>query len=196
MKENNNIVKVILSLTIYILNFELSMPDKRKFRQKNNSIDKSKDVQSVSSSNENPILPNIFSSIDNCNRNFKEMLSEYSTNEKEVVEETPTKSFMKAHYIEDFLKRTITFNKRKQGLMKKAMELTKLTGCEIFILCSAEKSNCVYTVASDAFREIISKKHFREEIENSLENRKNHDLDERFLKNKKKYCEDSTENIN
>merc|ERR1712025_1302947 len=42
-------------------------------------------------------------------------------------------------YIEDKIRRHITFSKRKAGISKKAYELSRLTGAQVLLLISSER---------------------------------------------------------
>ncbi|KAK1349755.1 MADS box-containing transcription factor [Hamiltosporidium tvaerminnensis] len=59
-------------------------------------------------------------------------------------------------YIEGKNKRSVTFSKRKKGIMKKAYELNVLTGTQILLLVASESGH-VYTFATSKLRPIISK---------------------------------------
>ncbi|KAM0788348.1 hypothetical protein ACM66B_001489 [Microbotryomycetes sp. NB124-2] len=57
-------------------------------------------------------------------------------------------------YIEDKSKRHITFSKRKAGIMKKAYELSTLTGTQVLLLVVSE-SGWVYTFTTDKFKPLV-----------------------------------------
>lgn len=57
-------------------------------------------------------------------------------------------------FIEGKTRRGVTFSKRKKGLMKKAYELSVLTGSEILVLVASEGGN-VFTFSTDRFKKII-----------------------------------------
>ncbi|KAK4058372.1 hypothetical protein OIO90_000530 [Microbotryomycetes sp. JL221] len=57
-------------------------------------------------------------------------------------------------YIEDKSKRHITFSKRKAGIMKKAYELSTLTGTQVLLLVVSE-SGWVYTFTTDKFKPMV-----------------------------------------
>ena len=59
-------------------------------------------------------------------------------------------------YIHDKSRRHITFSKRKKGLLKKAHELSALTGTEILLLVVSE-SGLVYTFATQKLEPIITR---------------------------------------
>ncbi|KXS17037.1 SRF-TF-domain-containing protein, partial [Gonapodya prolifera JEL478] len=58
-------------------------------------------------------------------------------------------------FIEDRNKRHITFSKRKAGLMKKAYELSTLTGTQVLLLVASETGH-VYTFATHKLQALIS----------------------------------------
>ncbi|KAI9139845.1 hypothetical protein BKA69DRAFT_1019563, partial [Paraphysoderma sedebokerense] len=62
---------------------------------------------------------------------------------------------IKIEYIGDKNKRNITFSKRKAGLMKKAYELSTLTGTELLLLVASETGH-VYSFATPKLQRIIT----------------------------------------
>lgn len=58
-------------------------------------------------------------------------------------------------YIEHKTRRSVTFSKRKKGIMKKAYELNVLTGCEVLLLVASESGH-VYTFATPKLKPIIT----------------------------------------
>lgn len=64
------------------------------------------------------------------------------------------KKKIKLEYIRGKNKRSVTFSKRKKGIMKKAYELNILTGTEILLLVASESGH-VYTFATDKLKPII-----------------------------------------
>lgn len=74
-------------------------------------------------------------------------------------------------YIDDRGKRQITFSKRKAGLMKKAYELSILTGTQVLLLVANETGN-VYTYATQQLQPIITRKEGRCLIQNCLNKKK------------------------
>ncbi|KRH95345.1 Regulator of arginine metabolism, MADS box-containing transcription factor [Pseudoloma neurophilia] len=63
---------------------------------------------------------------------------------------------IKMAYIEGKNKRSVTFSKRKKGIMKKAYELNMLTKSQILLLVASESGH-VYTFATPKLKPIISK---------------------------------------
>eukprot|EP01112_Ceratiomyxa_fruticulosa_P019100 TRINITY_DN619_c0_g1_i2.p1 TRINITY_DN619_c0_g1~~TRINITY_DN619_c0_g1_i2.p1 ORF type:complete len:307 (-),score=72.72 TRINITY_DN619_c0_g1_i2:310-1230(-) len=59
-------------------------------------------------------------------------------------------------YIEDKSRRHITFSKRKAGIMKKAFELSTLTGTQVLLLVASETGH-VYTFATPKLQPLITK---------------------------------------
>merc|ERR1712166_1546414 len=59
-------------------------------------------------------------------------------------------------FIEDKSRRHITFSKRKSGIMKKAYELSALTGTQVLLLVASETGH-VYTYATEKLQPLIQK---------------------------------------
>eukprot|EP01113_Clastostelium_recurvatum_P033483 TRINITY_DN4423_c0_g1_i2.p1 TRINITY_DN4423_c0_g1~~TRINITY_DN4423_c0_g1_i2.p1 ORF type:complete len:313 (-),score=103.64 TRINITY_DN4423_c0_g1_i2:199-1137(-) len=59
-------------------------------------------------------------------------------------------------FIEDKSRRHITFSKRKAGIMKKAFELSTLTGTQVLLLVASETGH-VYTFATPKLQPLITK---------------------------------------
>lgn len=82
-----------------------------------------------------------------------------SSNNKEVSETLTTNSYgrrkIDIQFIQEKNRRSVTFSKRKKGIMKKAYELSVLTGSEILLLVASETGH-VYTFATPKLRPIIS----------------------------------------
>ena len=70
-------------------------------------------------------------------------------------------------YIVDKTRRLTTFHKRKEGLLKKAYELSTLTGSEILLLIASETGQ-VYTFATPKFQPLITRPPGKTFIENCL----------------------------
>merc|ERR1712000_339458 len=62
-------------------------------------------------------------------------------------------------FIKDRNRRSVTFSKRKKGIMKKAYELSVLTGSEVLLLVASESGH-VYTFGTPKLRPIISKQEY------------------------------------
>ncbi|TPX58931.1 hypothetical protein SpCBS45565_g07863 [Spizellomyces sp. 'palustris'] len=63
---------------------------------------------------------------------------------------------IKIEYIDDKSRRHITFSKRKAGIMKKAYELSTLTGTQVLLLVASETGH-VYTFATPKLQPLITK---------------------------------------
>merc|ERR1712137_1268376 len=77
-----------------------------------------------------------------------------------VTTPTPTKRAgrrkINIEFIEDKSRRHITFSKRKAGIMKKAYELSTLTGTQVLLLVASETGH-VYTFATPKLQPLITK---------------------------------------
>jgi hypothetical protein len=62
---------------------------------------------------------------------------------------------IKIQFIEDKSRRQITFSKRKAGIMKKAYELTTLTGTQALLLIASETGH-VYTFATSKLQPFVT----------------------------------------
>lgn len=74
---------------------------------------------------------------------------------------------IKIEFIHDKPRRNITFSKRKYGIMKKAFELSKLTGTQLLLLVVSE-SGLVYTYATSKFQNMVSNEMGQELIQACL----------------------------
>ncbi|KAI9312449.1 hypothetical protein BX666DRAFT_1987523 [Dichotomocladium elegans] len=63
---------------------------------------------------------------------------------------------IKIEYIEDKNRRHITFSKRKAGIMKKAYELSTLTGTQVLLLIVSE-TGLVYTFTTPKLQPMVTK---------------------------------------
>ncbi|KPV71989.1 uncharacterized protein RHOBADRAFT_735, partial [Rhodotorula graminis WP1] len=70
-------------------------------------------------------------------------------------------------FIEDKPRRHVTFTKRKSGLMKKAYELSTLTGTDCLVLVVSE-SGLVYTFSTPALSGVTDHPRGKEVIQASL----------------------------
>jgi hypothetical protein len=71
-------------------------------------------------------------------------------------------------YIQDRVRRHITFSKRKNGLMKKAFELALLTQSEVLLVLASQNSH-VYTFATKKFNPIVESSQGKDMIQSFLE---------------------------
>ncbi|KAI3635367.1 hypothetical protein MIR68_006933 [Amoeboaphelidium protococcarum] len=85
----------------------------------------------------------------------------------QVDDEFPPSRKIKIEFIADKSKRHITFSKRKAGIMKKAYELSTLTGTEILLLVASETGH-VYTYATSKFQPIITREEGKQIIQACL----------------------------
>lgn len=77
--------------------------------------------------------------------------------ESEIEERTrgSGKKKLSMEYIEQKSRRSVTFSKRKKGIMKKAFELNLLTGSQILLLVASESGH-VYTFATPKLKPMIT----------------------------------------
>ncbi|KAI9304834.1 hypothetical protein BJ944DRAFT_230937 [Cunninghamella echinulata] len=74
---------------------------------------------------------------------------------------------IKIEYIEDKSRRHITFSKRKAGIMKKAYELSTLTGTQILLLVVSE-TGLVYTFTTAKLQPLVTKPEGKNLIQSCL----------------------------
>ncbi|KAF7683650.1 Serum response factor like protein B [Astathelohania contejeani] len=98
-------------------------------------------------------------------------MDEYiDSEEDDKCEKKTGRKKIKMAYICKRNKRSVTFSKRKKGIMKKAYELNILTGTQILLLVASESGH-VYTFATPKLKPIISKhEHLIQECLNSTPN--------------------------
>eukprot|EP00121_Abeoforma_whisleri_P008497 Awhi_evm1s7803 len=77
-------------------------------------------------------------------------------NETGPIRKTGGRRKIPIEFIEDKSRRTITFSKRKAGIMKKAFELSTLTGTQVLLLVASETGH-VYTFATPKLQPLITK---------------------------------------
>lgn len=70
-------------------------------------------------------------------------------------------------FIEDKARRHITFSKRKAGIMKKAYELSTLTGTQVLLLVASESGH-VFTFATPKLQPLITKQEGKNLIQTCL----------------------------
>ncbi|GAA5943054.1 uncharacterized protein JCM15063_006286 [Sporobolomyces koalae] len=80
-------------------------------------------------------------------------------------------------YIEEKARRTVTFTKRKSGLMKKAFELSTLTGTDCLVVVVSE-SGLVYTFATPTLKGVTESERGKEVISLALKGELPVDLDQ------------------
>ncbi|KAI9483587.1 MAG: hypothetical protein EXX96DRAFT_478286 [Benjaminiella poitrasii] len=74
---------------------------------------------------------------------------------------------IKIEYIEDKSRRHITFSKRKAGIMKKAYELSTLTGTQVLLLVVSE-TGLVYTFTTPKLQPLVTKSEGKSLIQECL----------------------------
>ncbi|KAG1047065.1 hypothetical protein G6F43_010471 [Rhizopus delemar] len=74
---------------------------------------------------------------------------------------------IKIEYIDDKSRRHITFSKRKAGIMKKAYELSTLTGTQVLLLVVSE-TGLVYTFTTPKLQPIVAKPEGKNLIQSCL----------------------------
>ncbi|KAF9092383.1 transcription factor of the MADS box [Mortierella sp. GBA35] len=74
---------------------------------------------------------------------------------------------IKIEYIQEKSRRHITFSKRKSGIMKKAYELSTLTGTQVLLLVVSE-TGLVYTFTTPKLQPIVTKEAGRSLIQACL----------------------------
>jgi len=70
-------------------------------------------------------------------------------------------------FIENKSRRQVTFSRRKRGLMKKAYELTTLTGTQALVLIASETGH-VYTFATPKLQPVVTLREGKELIQSCL----------------------------
>ena len=101
---------------------------------------------------------------DNIHSEYKAPLID-EQHHQNVIENSPTPRMtvkragrrkINIEFIEDKSRRHITFSKRKAGIMKKAYELSTLTGTQVLLLVASETGH-VYTFATPKLQPLITK---------------------------------------
>ncbi|KAG0264432.1 transcription factor of the MADS box [Mortierella polycephala] len=96
-------------------------------------------------------------------KKFKQVHGDGDEDDEDEDEEEAPKSGKRAgrrkikiEYIEDKSRRHITFSKRKSGIMKKAFELSTLTGTQVLLLVVSE-TGLVYTFTTPKLQPLVTK---------------------------------------
>ena len=91
------------------------------------------------------------------NSKKRKVLSSNSCNSLVKKKKKKTKGRVKINmeFIQDKTRRYTTFSKRKTGIMKKAYELSTLTGTQVMLLVASETGH-VYTFATDKLQPMIT----------------------------------------
>eukprot|EP01087_Luapelamoeba_hula_P017430 TRINITY_DN5492_c0_g1_i1.p1 TRINITY_DN5492_c0_g1~~TRINITY_DN5492_c0_g1_i1.p1 ORF type:complete len:371 (+),score=71.98 TRINITY_DN5492_c0_g1_i1:252-1364(+) len=85
-------------------------------------------------------------------------------------------------YIDNKSRRQVTFSRRKRGLMKKAYELTTLTGTQALVLIASETGH-VYTFATPKLQPVVTLREGKELIQSCLNAPDNNYPPSEFLPN-------------
>ena len=93
-----------------------------------------------------------------------------------VLKKKKTKGRVKINmeFIEDKTRRYTTFSKRKTGIMKKAYELSTLTGTQVMLLVASETGH-VYTFATEKLQPMITSDAGKSLIQSCLSSNSNED---------------------
>lgn len=109
---------------------------------------------SATLANENP------GSVSNNNDDSNDVGSSGGSNSKE-------RRKIEIKFIENKTRRHVTFSKRKHGIMKKAFELSVLTGTQVLLLVVSE-TGLVYTFSTPKFEPIVTQQEGRNLIQACL----------------------------
>ncbi|ORZ13637.1 hypothetical protein BCR42DRAFT_67685 [Absidia repens] len=82
---------------------------------------------------------------------------------------------IKIEYIQDKSRRHISFSKRKAGIMKKAYELSTLTGTQVLLLVVSE-TGLVYTFTTPKLQPLVTKPEGKNLIQSCLNAPDSHDM--------------------
>ncbi|KAI3387141.1 hypothetical protein SNEBB_003654 [Seison nebaliae] len=113
-------------------------------------------------------------------------IEEYDGLNESVIDEgrrTKGRVKIEMEYIKNKVKRFTTFSKRKSGLMKKAYELSTLTGTEVLLLVASETGH-VYTFSTPSFKPMTTSREAKSLIHMCLtQKKKEGKSDENFMFN-------------
>ncbi|XBW37176.1 hypothetical protein QEN19_002755 [Hanseniaspora menglaensis] len=115
--------------------------DSNAFLNRNDDADEDDDLDAVSAAN------NVIDSIG------KDSVSAASS--APFATKTPDRRKIAIKFIQNKTKRHVTFSKRKHGIMKKAYELSVLTGTQVLLLVVSE-TGLVYTFTTPKFQPIVT----------------------------------------
>jgi len=99
----------------------------------------------------------------------EEEMTEYAENRPRRGKKTKGRVKIKMEFIDDKLRRYTTFSKRKTGIMKKAYELSTLTGTQVMLLVASETGH-VYTFATKKLQPMITSEAGKALIQTCLNN--------------------------
>lgn len=97
----------------------------------------------------------------------KNGLEQDDDEDSDTVKEKSTRRKIKIEYIKDKSRRHITFSKRKAGIMKKAYELSTLTGTQVLLLVVSE-TGLVYTFTTPKLQPLVTKSEGKNLIQSCL----------------------------
>lgn len=101
-------------------------------------------------------------------RAFDQLDNDFEASESEEKEEKRQgRRKIQIEYIKEKSRRHITFSKRKAGIMKKAYELSTLTGTQVLLLVASETGH-VYTFATPKLQPIITQSEGKNLIQSCL----------------------------
>lgn len=110
---------------------------------------------SLPNSSNNPSTSHLHHTLSAFNQILPEDMED-SCDDEPRMEKRAGRRKIKIEYIEDKSRRHITFSKRKAGIMKKAYELSTLTGTQVLLLVASETGH-VYTFATPKLQPLITK---------------------------------------
>ncbi|KAI9279269.1 hypothetical protein BY458DRAFT_431960 [Sporodiniella umbellata] len=114
-----------------------------------------------------PSLPQLGQVImDNGQMDNDDLEDDEDEDEKKPVKRSGRRK-IKIEYIEDKTRRHITFSKRKAGIMKKAYELSTLTGTQVLLLVVSE-TGLVYTFTTPKLQPLVTKPEGKNLIQSCL----------------------------
>ncbi|KAI9277620.1 hypothetical protein BY458DRAFT_432857 [Sporodiniella umbellata] len=91
----------------------------------------------------------------------------YESDSNDTPDKRTGRRKIKIEYINDKSRRHITFSKRKAGIMKKAYELSTLTGTQVLLLVVSE-TGLVYTFTTPKLQPLVTKPEGKNLIQSCL----------------------------
>ena len=116
-------------------------------------MEKSENTMNTFNNNERPKDGQINEASETNTQNLK--LQNTSNNKTNRFKKTKGRVKIKMEFIENKIRRYTTFSKRKTGIMKKAYELSTLTGTQVMLLVASETGH-VYTYATEKLQPMIT----------------------------------------
>ncbi|KAI8901022.1 serum response factor core complexed with specific Sre Dna, partial [Globomyces pollinis-pini] len=102
------------------------------------------------------------------NTDLKPTIPEDQQTLTQPAKKTRGKQKIPIEFISNKSRRSITFYKRKSGLIKKAQELNELTKCQVLLLMASETDH-IYSYASDNLQPIITNPECQEFIRSCID---------------------------